>query len=395
VLHGVKHRFHVDYVNPIDYIDTSKFAQVGITACVTGQLYVVDKDFGEIFLGHIVHIVQERGVGYYELISRMWLGHIDKQPSGGAGGGYTFPPPSLVNYFANSTVYRYFGLSNSWARSYWIHLVQEMGLIANLLPIFYPIEVKNLQERKENFPNGLVLDEVKNHLRNLARENPYLEQQLQLQQQVTTGAGAGVGGVEYKSNELPRPLTVYSGSGLEPWEATLGGGGDESVDSGRGGNGNRSAAVAAPNRNSSLRARQLHQTTPSSPHAASASSSADPPPHQSSERDDAPALSVPAPAAVAAGAVAAVSPNPKPLTLSQRIQAEEEDDSADDEDSREGEDQLNDDPGGGGGGGAPMTAAGSENTDQHPDQHNTLPTNNPTPVAVSYATNELGGGVDI
>lgn len=261
IINGVKHRYHIDYVNPIDYLDTSKLPAAGITACITGQLYVVDKDFGEIFLGHIVHIVKERGVGYNELITRMWLGHIDKQ-----GGSIGFPPPSLVNYIANSTLYRFFGLSSAWARYQWIHMVQETGCIANLLPTFYPLEMKRLQFRKENFPNGLVLDEVKNHLRNLEIENPYLEYD-------RPGDSMSTREYEYKSNELPRPLTVYTG--LEPWEVL---GASDSVDaessSTQSFRNNSTKAAPAPkistssasgssqrlsNRNTSLRARQLHQ----------------------------------------------------------------------------------------------------------------------------------------
>lgn len=336
----MKHRYHIDYVNPIDYLDTSKLPAAGITACITGQLYVVDKDFGEIFLGHIVHMVRERGVGSNELITRMWLGHIDKQ-----GGSIGFPPPSLVNYIANSTLYRYFGLSTSWARYQWIHMVQETGCIANLLPVFYPLEMKRLQYRKENFPNGLVLDEVKNHLRNLELENPYME--------YDRADSLSTREYEYKSNELPRPLTVYTG--LEPWEA-LGAG--DSIGSSANQSFRNKSTTAAPapatsssstpsqrsNRETSLRARQIRQKS-----SDNITNSAD--------RDD-----------VRPASGVQISPS-TPRSLNQRIYGDDQSDD-DQDDGKE-----------------PNSPKVPQN--QPPDHDATLSS------AISYSTNSLGGGVDI
>jgi hypothetical protein len=260
----------LDYVNPIDYLDTSRLHEAGITACIAAQLYVVDPDLGEIFLGHVVHIVKEgRGIGSRELVTRMWLGHIDKQQqkrggsggwSGGGLGYYAFPPPSLVNYLANSAVYRLFGLNTSWARHQWIHTVQEMGCIANLLPIFYPVELQRLQERKEMFPNGLVIDEERNHLRNGGGAGGGGDNQMHDQVMSRLGGDTeGVGGDEYKSSDLPRPLTVFTGAGLEPWEA-LGAGG--SSKGSLGGGSQRHSSGGSGNRNQSLRAQQLHHPPP-------------------------------------------------------------------------------------------------------------------------------------
>eukprot|EP00604_Paraphysomonas_vestita_P002923 CAMPEP_0174820756 /NCGR_PEP_ID=MMETSP1107-20130205/4781_1 /TAXON_ID=36770 /ORGANISM="Paraphysomonas vestita, Strain GFlagA" /LENGTH=221 /DNA_ID=CAMNT_0016036689 /DNA_START=620 /DNA_END=1285 /DNA_ORIENTATION=- len=152
----------------------------------------------------------------------------------------------------------------SWARHQWIHMLQEMGCIANLLPKFYPVELKNLQFRKENFPNGLVVDEAKNRLRNLEIENPYLREQLFPQSAQYPSYSSNnfreMDPSEIKSDSLPRPLTIQTDFDLRNNNNNNG----EILDDFYNDNGlNNDTNDTLPmkgNRNSSLRSRQLHQS---------------------------------------------------------------------------------------------------------------------------------------
>lgn len=134
---GNTQKSHIEYVNPVEYCDTSRFAAVGITACIIGKIYIFHRDFGKVHFGHICHIVKEKGLGQNELVSRMWLGDVSKEESG-------FPPPSLANFIGNGFLYRYFSMPYGWAVSQWTHMLQEMGCIANLLPEFYQNELSFL-----------------------------------------------------------------------------------------------------------------------------------------------------------------------------------------------------------------------------------------------------------
>jgi hypothetical protein len=146
IIGGVKQKFRVEYLPPQDFIATEHFPS-NVTACIYGEIFIQDKEFGEIQIGHLCHIVIEQGIGQNELVSRMWLGAIHKSESG-------FPPPSVVNYVANTAMYRYFSMPYSWARNQWTHLLEEMGCIGNVLTSFYGPETTRLSDKASHKMDG-------------------------------------------------------------------------------------------------------------------------------------------------------------------------------------------------------------------------------------------------
>lgn len=133
--------FHIDYINPIEFIDTDEFAQAGITACLIGSITLRDAHLGEIAVGHICHIVKEH-FGQAELVSRVWFGDIEKMDQ-------NFPPPGFVNYLANTMLYRYWKFNKTFVKDFWSSMVQEMSCLVHFLPDFHAAELIELEARRK------------------------------------------------------------------------------------------------------------------------------------------------------------------------------------------------------------------------------------------------------
>mmetsp|Transcript_4266 Transcript_4266/g.7230 ORF Transcript_4266/g.7230 Transcript_4266/m.7230 type:complete len:487 (-) Transcript_4266:253-1713(-) len=131
---------HIDYLHPAEFINTDELPAAGITALVVGKLSYRDHHMGEITVGHVCHVVREV-MGSVSLVTRMWLGHIDKTD-------LNFPSPRFVNFVGNTLLYRYMKFTYSFIKNIWIQMVQESNCLAAMLPDFYAQELIELEQRK-------------------------------------------------------------------------------------------------------------------------------------------------------------------------------------------------------------------------------------------------------
>lgn len=143
---------HIDYIHPAEFINTDELPAMGITACIIGKISYRDHHLGEISVGHVCHIVREH-MGQVTLVTRMWLGSIDKTD-------VNFPSPRFVNYVGNTWIYRYMKFTNTFIKNIWTQMVQENNCLAAFLPDFYAQELIELEQKK--LRNIALLEEAKN-----------------------------------------------------------------------------------------------------------------------------------------------------------------------------------------------------------------------------------------
>lgn len=126
---GVKHRMRIEYKEPHEFVDSTKFQPAGVTLCIIGKIFEDDAEWGEIAIGHVCHMVIEKS-GRSSVVSRMWLGDIFSQNS------------TYVNSLGNSYLLRVYKWTHQYALNLWTNLVEEMSCLADFLPKFYRTERK-------------------------------------------------------------------------------------------------------------------------------------------------------------------------------------------------------------------------------------------------------------
>lgn len=132
---GMTKNLEIVFQRPSKFFDVSRFSQAGITACICARIYSNESDIGMVGIGHLVHMVRKVG-GRSELRSRFWLGDVHKQED-----LHNLASARLINYFANTSWFRYFKLSDKLAEALWIHCAEEMHCLKSFLPSLYAKEI--------------------------------------------------------------------------------------------------------------------------------------------------------------------------------------------------------------------------------------------------------------
>ena len=132
---GVDRMLTLDYDRPSKYFDTSKFREHGITACVCCRMHMEDSWVGWIGIGSFIFIVREVN-GRSELRCRYWVGEVNKIDDN------SLCHPSFVNWFGNTSCFRYSKVPQNFAHAFWLHCNQEMECLKSFLPHYYEVSVQ-------------------------------------------------------------------------------------------------------------------------------------------------------------------------------------------------------------------------------------------------------------
>ncbi len=124
---GVLQMLKVNFREPSDYLDASRFPEAGVSTAVCARVGPVD---APIWAAHLIHLVRDTAYGC-EMRSHFWLGDFDP-PS--------FDPPPE----ARAAI-----LSDRGAESLLRHCHEEMSYLADFLPQLYAKEAASSLEHKE------------------------------------------------------------------------------------------------------------------------------------------------------------------------------------------------------------------------------------------------------
>ena len=108
-------KLKINFRDPAEILDVSRFAGAGVSAAIYGRTGPVDRD---LWVGHTLHLVYNTWEGCL-MRSRFWLGELDPAP----------PDISREEMIALVPDERVRGLH--------IHCSEEMSMLASLLPTLY------------------------------------------------------------------------------------------------------------------------------------------------------------------------------------------------------------------------------------------------------------------
>jgi hypothetical protein len=101
-------KLKITFSEPSNFFDTARFREAGVTAAVCGRVGLLEEDKQ---LGYLIHFVRDTDYGC-EMRSRFWL----------------------------------FDAPDEFGRDLMIHCIQEMGILADLLPDLYAKETKKIKK---------------------------------------------------------------------------------------------------------------------------------------------------------------------------------------------------------------------------------------------------------
>lgn len=111
------HKLKINFRDPKDSLDTSKFAKAKVSAVVYGRVGLREPD---IWTGYLLHLIQDIPEGCV-MRSRFWLGHVEPEPP-------NFSREDRLKLIPDSFA---IGLQK--------HASEEMSILAGFLPTVYRI----------------------------------------------------------------------------------------------------------------------------------------------------------------------------------------------------------------------------------------------------------------
>lgn len=108
-------KLKINFRDPSESLDTSKFATSGVSAAIYGRVGLRDPD---VWTGYLLHLIQDIPEGCV-MRSRFWLGHIDPAP------------PGLDAEMRTQLI------PDKFAQGLHQHASEEMSILAGMLPGVY------------------------------------------------------------------------------------------------------------------------------------------------------------------------------------------------------------------------------------------------------------------
>lgn len=131
-INGSLQKLRISFVSPSNFFDVSKFSKLNITACICAKINIYDPPFGYVRIGYLIHMIRVTNENRNELVSRFWLGDVDKSNE-----NYNCIGSRIVNCFGNTSAFRYIRITNSLVNGLFKHCQEEMNCLKEFLPHFY------------------------------------------------------------------------------------------------------------------------------------------------------------------------------------------------------------------------------------------------------------------